>query len=238
MTFDEQMVGWYFPGQLTAAPGRDGDLTIGKRILPSGSPAGAVACSFQAHMAVRDLNEFIDGLEHEASMKGTITFGQFEGAGPVTLAIDEGNSRFHYLRVNPATGEAEMNYHIGFRAADGRTFFLEGRKYMQKDSTGTFRSIRDLLDDYTALYCHVYQQLPGGGTRETGTAYLKFRTFEDLAAIGNLAGFLNSFQVTGTDDPVIQLQARMRFLAFTAQFVQREYDPLAPDLGLADSVHA
>jgi hypothetical protein len=25
----------------------------------------------------------------------------------------------------------------------------------------------------------------------------------------------------------MQLQARMRFLAFTGQFVQREYDPLA-----------
>ena len=63
--------------------------------------------------------------------------------------------------------------------------------------------------------------------RETGTAYLKFRTFEDLAAVGNLAGFLASFQVTGTSDPAMQLQARMRFMAFTAQFVQREYDPLA-----------
>ena len=45
--------------------------------------------------------------------------------------------------------------------------------------------------------------------------------------MGNLAGFLTSFQVTGTGDPVMQFQARMRFIAFTAQFVQREYDPLA-----------
>ena len=29
MTFDEQMDGWYFPGQGTPAPGREGDLTIG-----------------------------------------------------------------------------------------------------------------------------------------------------------------------------------------------------------------
>jgi len=57
-------------------------------------------------------------------------------------------------------------------------------------------------------------------------AYLKFRTFEDLAATGSLAAFLTSFQVTGTGDPTMQFQARMRFLAFTAQFVQREYDPL------------
>jgi hypothetical protein len=56
---------------------------------------------------------------------------------------------------------------------------------------------------------------------------LKFKTFEDLAAVGNLVGFLASFQVTGTSDPLLQMQARMRFLAFTAQFVQLEYDPLA-----------
>ena len=33
--------------------------------------------------------------------------------------------------------------------------------------------------------------------------------------------------ITGANDPAIQLQARMRFLAFTAQFVEREYDPIA-----------
>ena len=37
----------------------------------------------------------------------------------------------------------------------------------------------------------------------------------------------------------MQLRARMRFLAFTAQFVQREYDPLGFDVArLADDVHA
>ena len=50
---------------------------------------------------------------------------------------------------------------------------------------------------------------------------------ENLAAVGSLADFLTSFQVTGTHDAVMQLQARMRFIAFTGQFVQREYDPLA-----------
>jgi hypothetical protein len=40
--------------------------------------------------------------------------------------------------------------------------------------------------------------------------------------------------VTGTSDPAIQFQARMRFLAFTAQFVEREYDPL----GFSAGAHA
>jgi hypothetical protein len=35
----------------------------------------------------------------------------------------------------------------------------------------------------------------------------------------------------GSGDAAIQFQARMRFLAFTAQFVERQYDPLAAGKG-------
>ena len=217
MTFKEQMVGWYFPGEGTPAPGRAGDLTIAQRIPASGNPPGAVTSSFEATMTIRDVNEFVDGYEHEAQIGGTISFGQFQGQGPATFPIDSANSRFHYLKVNLATGEAEMNYHIEFLAG-GNRFRFEGVKYMEKD-------VGDLLTDYTTLYCHVYQQQPGGD-KETGTALLRFQTFEDWAAVENLAGFLGSFQITGTSDPTIQFQARMRFIAFTAQFVQREFDPL------------
>jgi hypothetical protein len=181
---------------------------------------------FDGRMTVSDVNEFIDGYAHEASVKGTMTFGAFEGMQPATFAIDESTSRFNYLRVNPATGEAEMRYHIEFALPDGRRFTFQGTKYMQKDGANGPRSIAEILQDYTTLYCHVYEQMSGGALRETGTAYLKFRTFEDLAAAGSLAAFLTSFQITGTNDPMIQLQARMRFIAFTAQFVEREYDPL------------
>jgi cholesterol oxidase len=226
MLFDEQMKGWYFPGIFTPAAGRAGDLTIGSRIPATGDPAGAFSCVFDGRMTVSDVNEFVDGYAHEASVKGTMTFGAFEGMQPATFAIDESTSRFNYLRVNPATGEAEMRYHIEFALPDGRRFTFQGTKYMQKDGANGPRSIAEILQDYTTLYCHVYEQMSGGALRETGTAYLKFRTFEDLAAAGSLAAFLTSFQITGTNDPMIQLQARMRFIAFTAQFVEREYDPL------------
>ena len=239
MTFDEEMTGWYFAGQGTPLPGRAGDLAIADRIPASGDPPGALSCGFDARMTVRDVNEFIDGYEHEAQIKGSITFGRFEGQGPAAFAIDEANSRFHYLRVNPATREAEMRYHIEFSGTDGRRFRFDGTKYMQKDGPGGPAGIREILLDYTTLYCHVTEALADGTSRETGTAYLKFRTFEDLAAVGNLAGFLTSFQITGTGDPMIQFQARMRFVAFTAQFVQREYDPLSPGAGqLAQDVRA
>jgi cholesterol oxidase len=227
MTFDEQMDGWYFAGQGTPAEGMEGDLTIGTRIPAAGNPAGAVAADFSARMIVSDVNEFVDGYEHEAQIQGTIHFAQFGDLGDATFPIDATNSRFHYLRVNPATLKAQMQYHIEFLTHDGRRFLFDGTKYMQKDSAGGTNAIADLLQDYTTLYCHIHEQLGDGSLVETGTAYLKFRTFESLQATGSLAAFLASFQITGTGDPVVQFQARMRFLAFTGQFVQREYDPLA-----------
>jgi hypothetical protein len=142
------------------------------------------------------------------------------------FTIDGSNSLFNYLRINPQTGEAQMRYHIEFLGQGGKRYALDGTKYMQREGSGGFQEIGEILQDYTTLYCHIYEMLAGGGTRETGTGYLKFRTFQDLAATANLAGFLTSFQITGTGDPVTQLQARLRFVAFTAQFVQREYDPL------------
>jgi cholesterol oxidase len=224
MTFDEEMVGWYFPGMPTPSPGHEGDLTIAKRIPASGDPTGAVACHFNVRMTVRDVNEFVDGYEHEAQLKGTISFGNFAGHPSAQFTLDDTRSNFHYLRVNAQTGEAEMRYHLEYVDTAGQRYALDGVKYMQK--TSGEQTIRDLLGDYTTLFTHVYRIAADGTLSEMGTGYMKFRTFEDFAAVSNLAGFLNSFQITGTSDPVVQLQARFRFIAFTAQFVAREYDPL------------
>jgi hypothetical protein len=227
LTFDEEMQGWYFPGVFTSQRGRAGDLEIATRVpADSGAPpAGAVECRFKLRMTVRDINEFVEGSEHEAGASGELRFGKFEEYSPAIIVIDPKLSRFNYLRVSETTGEPEMIYHLAFRSIEGRRFIFEGRKYMQKDKPAGPDAVREVLEDYTTLFCHVYES--GVQLRELGTALLKFRTFEDLPAIGNLAGFLRSFSATGTTDPLIRLQAQMRFLAFTAEFVQREYDPLA-----------
>ncbi len=226
MTFDEQMVGWFFEGLSTSAEGRAGDIGMAHLIPASGDPQGGVACSFQVRMTIRDLNEFIDGVEHEAGMQGTIAFGRFLGEESVTYTLDSQKSLFNYLRVNAATGEAEMRYHLVFQTKSNRSFVFEGRKYMQKDESSGIRAMQEVLEDYTTLFCHVYECSVDNSLKEVGIAYLKFRTFEDLAALGSLTDFLRSFKVTGSSDPLLQLSGQMRFLAFTGQFVQREYDPL------------
>ena len=235
LEFDEQMDGWYFPGMSTPRPGREGDLTIGDRIKTQAArPEGGVECRFQLRMAAADINEFIDGAEHEAGTTGTITFESFEGQSQAVFAVDTSKSFFQYLRTNPATGEAEMRYHLEFDGPGGRRVVFDGRKYMQKDEAGGLRGFEELLEDYTTLYVHVTVD----GV-ESGTAYLRFRTFENLAAFRSLTQFLTSFRVTGTTDPLMQLRGQLKFAAFTGQFVQREYDPAGNTTGnLRDDVRA
>jgi hypothetical protein len=131
------MVGWYFPGQGTPSPGREGDLTIETHIPASGYPAGAIACEFSARMSIRDGDEFVDGYEHEAQMSGAIHFAAFEDLGDATLTMDAAKSLFH-----SATRQAEMNYNIEFLMHDGRRFLFDGTMYIDGASG---------LDAYAAL---------------------------------------------------------------------------------------
>jgi cholesterol oxidase len=223
MTFEETMTGWYHEGGKPAWEGRSAD---------------AAEVSFDVTMTITDVNSFIEGASHEARLDGTIRFERFDGGAPAVFPVDDRRSSFNYLRVNEQTREAEMRYHLEFTTPAGWRYTLEGVKYMQRDSSDGLRTVAELLEDYTTLFARLYEET-GAGREERGTAYLKFRTFEDLPAVRNLADFLTSFRVTNTDDPLLKLQAQMRFLAFTAHFVQQEYDPLAPGVGLlAEDVRA
>jgi len=224
MTFDEVMVGFYFPG-VSVPAGRQGDLEIEAKVPSSGRPQNAEDCTFGVHMTIRDLNEFLEGSEHEALLGGSISFGNFEGRGPATFSLDPHKSYFNYLRVNPGTQEAEMVYHLYFHESDNQEYLLRGVKYMQKDGGGGIAIVKEILHDYTTLHCHLTEIASG---KEFGCGLMKFKTFEDPQAMGSMAKFFSSFRVTGTDNPALQAEGIARFLAFTNQFILREYDPLNP----------
>jgi choline dehydrogenase-like flavoprotein len=224
MEFDEQMVGLFFAG-FSVPAGRAGDLQIEARVPTSGTSVGGVSCSFQVHMFIRDLNEFLEGTEHEAQLSGKIQFGDFPGQGAQTFTIDPLKSYFNYLRVNPTTQEAEMDYNLYFRDAQKNEYLFFAKKYMQRDPKANVVGMAEVLHDYTTAYCHLTRTADG---KELGTGLLKFKTFENPAAVASFAQFLASFQVTGTDDPKLKAQGQLRFLAFTNQFVIREYEPYNP----------
>lgn len=213
MTFDEEMAGWYLAGG--GVPDKDEQ------------PSGSTTCSFKLRMTITDINEFIEGAAHEAAADGMVHFGDFDGFSPASIRIDPRESTFRYLVVNPDTREAEMRYYLYFRGIDGTRFRLLGQKFMQKNRDAGTDDLREVLEDYTTLFYSVVRQDDTKEWVESGAGVLRFRTFENLSAMESLTEFLRSFQVTGTDDPLIRVQAQVRFLAFTAHFVQREYDPVA-----------
>lgn len=221
MTFDEQMTGFYFPGLIVPAE-RDADQGVEARIPASGTPEGGVECHLQARITIRDVNEFLLSREHEAGLSGILHFGNFQGQGEASFAIDASRSTFNYLRTNPETGEAEILYHIYFEDAAKKRYLFTARKYLQRDWRKPGAGLGEILHDYTTAYCHLADETSG---QPLGSGVLKFRMFEDLAAAESLARFLNSFQVTNTDSAWIKAQARARFLAFTNQFIMRAYAP-------------
>ncbi len=234
MSFDEEMSGRFYQ-EFTAPAGREGDLQIeALDSLDGADGLKGVKCGFQARINIGDLNEFYDSNEHEARLSGTIHFGDFPGRGAKTFNINDRKSRFNYLRLNAVTGETEMLYHIYFNDEQGREYLLHGRKYLQKDERGGVTGAREILHDFTTLYARLNESATG---KELGAALLKFRTFEDPEAIGGFAAYLSSFRVTNTDNPFVKSRAQLRFLAFTNQFITREYDPANANGGFtADEV--
>ena len=185
-------------------------------------------------MTIRDLNEFFSSPEHEARLSGTIHFADFARQGEASFTVDPLQSYFNYLRVNPQTQEAEMQYHIYFQDSQKKQHLFHARKYMQRDPHAQVAGVRETLHDYTTAYCHLTES---ASAKELGTGLLKFKTFESLEAFGSFANFLGSFHVTGTDNPILRAQAQLRFLAFTNEFVVREYEPLSVVGGMmADEV--
>ena len=85
---------------------------------------------------------------------------------------------------------------------------------MQRDGS----SLTEVMGDFTTLKVRVVE-----GSNQIGQGELKFRTFQNLMALDSMLAFARSFRITGTDDLLIQTQARLKFLAFTARQVQHEY---------------
>ncbi|MGH9767890.1 MAG: GMC family oxidoreductase N-terminal domain-containing protein [Blastocatellia bacterium] len=217
MTFDEEMKGVYFDGFAPPA-GAAGDKQIEAK-----APTDGMEISLEMKLTARDLNEFIEGWDHEARIDGTIRFANFNNQGMMICTINGPKSYFNYLRVNPTTREVETLYRIYFFAGPGKEYLFHGRKYLQKDGHGGVAGAREIVHDFTTLYGRLTEVATG---KEIGSALMKFRTFEDADAVRSFADYLKSFAVIGSDDPFVQARGKLRFMALTNQFVVREYDPV------------
>ncbi|GJQ59007.1 MAG: hypothetical protein D8M57_04275 [Candidatus Scalindua sp. AMX11] len=203
MTFEEEMVGRYSPGEL-----RDSQEL---------EPDQGVHCQFNVKIIIADLDEFIASEEHRAELNGTIQFAEFNEDRNVVCPLEDG-SYFNYLRKNPDTEEREMRYHIRFKHRD-KLYLFNGTKFLQKDHKG---DVAEILEDYTTLYCRITQD---DNHVQIGAAKLKFRTTEDIKSIASMLEFGLSFEVTGTKSLWKKISARNKMNAFTMHFIFDEYNP-------------
>lgn len=112
-----------------------------------------------------------------------------------------------------------MRYQIYFQDQQKKDYLFLARKYLQRDPQKSIAGVQEILHDYTTAYCRLSESDSG---EELGTGLLKFKTFENLAAIENCLSFIKSFRVSGTDNPVFKAQAELKFLAFTDQSLIHE----------------
>lgn len=220
LKFNEEMKGVYYPDFVTP------DGTLGDKQIEQKSKNEGVECTWKMTITAEDFNTFIEGWEHRAKIEGTVQFANFNNAGMMICTINSAKSYFNYLRVNPETGETEMQYRIWFFAGPGKEYLFAGRKFLDKNEDDN-RTIREILHDFTTLYGRFYQINPDKSQRQIGSALMKFRLIEDLDAVRSLGDYLTSFQVTSREGETLNsIIARLRFLAFTNQFIFREYNPI------------
>ena len=214
LALEEEMVGWYLPGKIPPAMS-----------LADSRPAGGVDCRLRVQLTVSDLNEFIDGPAHEARLAGSLSIAEFEGEEDLLLKIDERRSGFQYQQLDQGSNEAHICYRLPVTPAPERQLMMQGFKSLRKDDNGGVGGRQEMLEDYTTFYGSLDEAVPE--TKEIGSIFLKSKTAQDMAVLGNLSEVFRSWRVTGTEDRLLQLQAKMRFLAFAGRFLRIECDPTA-----------
>ena len=152
-------------------------------------------------MTARDVNEFIDGPEHEAAAARHNHLRQVPGRKPGDLSGRFTKQPVQLPRGQPRDRRSRNAVSPGVFHSRRAGAFTSREESTCRGTAGSCAAWRNVLQDYTTLYCHIYERKDGQPDTQVGLGYLKFRTFEDLAAVGNLVGFLASFQVTGTNDP-------------------------------------
>jgi cholesterol oxidase len=213
LAFDEKMSGWYAALEMVAAAGSGA-------VRSAGSASGTSACSVDLHIAIPDLDVFLNDPNHRAALTGTVQFDSFAGSTPARFDLDPAASYFDYLRVNPDTGFTEMVYNATFRTVSGG-YTLDGRKTLRRDSADNVAVLAELAEDFTTL--PIVVRAAGETPRQAGAGVLRFRVLEDRESLAGAVSFLTSFRVTGAPDLETELDARRKFLAFTADFLRAEY---------------
>jgi len=136
-------------GGLTFHETMTGPVALGATDPAAGaSDLQAAPLSINCHIAIDDIDRFLDEADHTGTIEGSLEYAAFGGELGVTNGI------FNLFKKED--GQRVMEYRLPF-AYDGRPHFLVGRKHV-RDEPGF-----DVWKDTTTLYTLVHE-----GSDESG----------------------------------------------------------------------
>ena len=110
--------------------------------------SNALELAIHCHIAIDDVDRFLDDADHTGGIEGSIDYSPFGGELPVVDGI------FNLFKKEQ--GQRVMEYRLPF-ARDGRPHLLAGRKYVHDD-----RGL-DVWKDTTTLYTRIHDSAEEDG---------------------------------------------------------------------------
>lgn len=190
LTFDEVMSGWVGVGHQDTLRG----LIAGRN---DNTPF-----SFNVHVEIKDLGDFMGIDDREASIKGTMNFP------PLGTDLPIDNGTLNIFSIGSESGDRMLRYSFNF-VAGGDTYFVEGDKII-RDDPGL-----DVVRDMTTLHLKVHK-----GSDGNAPVYGAGQLFFNLT---DLPGMLASMQVTNTNSLYKKIQARIAFASFAWGNIRQVY---------------
>ena len=192
LSFEESMSGWVGIGQTDTDEG----LVVGRRENTS--------CGFDVEISIDDLGLFLNLTEHNATLKGSFTYGPLGGTFEIS------NGMFNLFSIDPATGMRMMIYAFQFVAKDGKTYFFHGHKEI-KDDRGPF----DVAQDMTTLFSKIYL-----GENDQAPVYAAGQIYFSLSDAPSL---VSSIKISGSVWPWQKVAAFTAFMSFAFGTLRQEY---------------
>jgi uncharacterized protein (DUF362 family) len=184
-----------------------GPLGVGECDARAGAAHGerdGTALRFDVEVRIEDLGRFLRGLDHPATLTGTVTFGALGGTFPIR------RGRFHLFAVNAHSAARQITYAFSFTVGDGTTYSLRGTKEV-RDDAGELDAVHDMTTLFTTLHRGEDEQAP-----IHAAGLLRF----DLALAPEL---VRSMRVEGASSLAQEVAARVAFTSFAFGVLRSEY---------------
>ncbi len=198
LSFTETMSGYIKPG--TKSPDKGA-----KRGKKNNNEA-----TLNAMISIANVNNFIENEEHAAKLEGTVDLPSFGS----NLSME--NGVFNLFITDDIKDEKEMVYRFNFTADDGKRYFFDGKKDIEKKMFD-FLDPLDPVKDMTTLFTTIHEGDSDKGNI-VAAGILRFHLLDLPALVGSID--------TEGENKALQRKATFDFFRFVLGELADTYLPL------------